>query len=331
MNSREKILFIRTDRIGDTLMNLPAVHLLRQAYPDAEIHWMVDEALQSLLSVQQDVQRLIPVSRASIEKKRSYRWLLCRQVRKERYTMIIVSNPSKFFHFMAWYGGASKRLGYARKWGFFLTHRLKPVANNIAHEIDRNLGLVSLITDKKWDGSLNWPVSEDAVKKTRELMDKENLKNKKLVLVHAGSTNPKRLWPVGSFQKLCQKILADEECVVIFIGGEETAVISESLRKACGDHARNWAGRLSLPEFQALVAQPECRLLISVDSGPGHIAWMNGLPTVILYAQNVEGCNPSRWGARGTKSEAIYKPILNIQPEEVLGAYQRIMSAGPVR
>ena len=44
----QRILFVRTDRIGDTLMNVPAIHLLRQTYPKSWITLLCDKNVAPL-------------------------------------------------------------------------------------------------------------------------------------------------------------------------------------------------------------------------------------------------------------------------------------------
>ena len=75
----------------------------------------------------------------------------------------------------------------------------------------------------------------------------------------------------------------------------------------------------------ALFHRPEVRLLVSSDSGPAHIAWISGIPAVVMYAKNVPGSDPGRWGPLDSKSEVIYKPMSEITAEEVYGAVRKVI------
>ena len=87
----------------------------------------------------------------------------------------------------------------------------------------------------------------------------------------------------------------------------------------------NWTGTLDLKELTALFHLPEIKLLISVDSGPAHIAWMSGTPAVILYAKNTTGSDPGRWGPRDGKSEVLFKPIQEITVDEVCALAKKVL------
>ena len=83
MKEIQRILFIRTDRMGDVLMNLPALRLLRQSYPKAWIAMLVDASVAELLKGHPDFDEVMTVSAGE-----SFGKLLGR-VRQARFDMEI--------------------------------------------------------------------------------------------------------------------------------------------------------------------------------------------------------------------------------------------------
>jgi heptosyltransferase-3 len=95
-------------------------------------------------------------------------------------------------------------------------------------------------------------------------------------------TKAHRDWPVSSFQELMARIAATRaEARFLLLGDAAAAVKAAPLLAACPQQAVLAAGRLSLRQSAALMA--ELDLYIGVDTGPTHIAGALGIPMVALY------------------------------------------------
>ncbi len=329
-----RILFVRTDRIGDVLMNLPAIRLLRQTFPKAWLTLLLDRSVASLLKDHPDIDELMAVDAEKLAHSARVRWNLIREVRKAGFDLAVVSNPNKFLHLLVFLAGIPYRLGYRRKWGFLLNQTMmdrKDKDSADGHEIDLNLHLASLASDKTWDGSLTIPVDPAASRHIEGLMAEHGIENQDILLVHVGTSNPEKRWPLERFVELCDLARSRSDLTVILIGGEEEKSYSDHVRRQVRERLTDWTGLLSLQELAALVSHRSVRALVSSDSGPVHIAWMSGTPVIALYAKNVAGSNPARWGPRGGMSEGIYKPLSEITCEEVWSAVQRVSLKNPIR
>src|SRR3989338_6613281 len=119
-----RIVFFRTDMLGDTLLNLPALDRLKQAYPLAEITLVCPPSLIELLSTYSSINKFIPYDAGRRKARWREMWNLYTQLRKRRFDAAVVSNSRKDFHMLTWLAGIPRRVGYARKWGFFLTDRI---------------------------------------------------------------------------------------------------------------------------------------------------------------------------------------------------------------
>src|SRR3989338_2157925 len=113
---------------------------------------------------------------------------------------------------------------------------------------------------------------------------------------------------------------------VLLIGGVEEKEVSLAVIQKIKDRVHDWTGQLSLEELTALFHDPRARALVSVDSGPVHVAWLSVTPVAALYAENVPGSHPSRWGPRDGKSEVIYKPMSDISVEEACKSLRVILN-----
>lgn len=92
-----------------------------------------------------------------------------------------------------------------------------------------------------------------------------------------GNLRPHRAWPKGNWIELAQKLGAS--CDVIYVGGADEAELAEEIARQGG--GLNLCGKLSLVETAA--ALKLCRLAISGDTGPCHIAVAVGTEVLGLY------------------------------------------------
>ena len=324
----ERILFIRTDRMGDVLMNLPAVRCLRQNHPKAWLTWMVDRSVAPLLQDHPDVDEIFEIDNGKFLEDAGYRRELLQRVRKIHFDLGIVSNADRSFHWMLFWAGIPMRAGWRRKWGFLLNRSLRDdKASAGRHEVDSNLKLVGCVGTRPWDGTWRLPLDSAAVSAVEKRLTKEFSElNIPIVVVHAGTSNPEKRWPIAKFAVVCKQLLMKGRARIVLIGGSEEEAQSRELFSLLPEGVADWTGALDLKELSALLHAPRVKTILSSDSGPVHIAWLHGKPVVALFAMNSPGSNPTRWGPKSLGSVAIYKNMQDISPEEVVLALEAVLS-----
>ena len=322
----QRILFVRTDLIGDTLMNVPAIHLLRQTYPKAWIALLCEQKVAGLFKDHPDLDEVIPVDRGALKKGLKARLELFFKIKKAAFDLALVSNADKFFHAAVYFAGVPHRAGYCRKGGFFLNHRLTDDKNkNLRHEIESNLNLVKLVSDLTWDGAMPMAADERAQERVKEFLSNRGA-DEMVIAFHVGTTNPRKRWPIKRFSELADKIQADSAVKVVLVGGAEERNAGEMVFRQTHISVVDAIGEFSLRELTAFLGMPNAKVLVTSDSGPMHIAWMQGTPVVGFFAKDVPGSNPIRWGPRDGKSEVIEKPVLEISVEDAFAALERVLS-----
>ena len=321
-----RILFVRTDRIGDTLMNLGAIRLLRQTYPKAWITLLCDRGVAPLFEGQPDLDEVMSVDAAVLKKDWGSRLRLFRLIRKAGFDLALVSNPDRFFHALLFFARIPNRAGYSRKAPFFLNHTLKDDKDlSLRHEVDSNLRLVSLVSDAAWDGQMLLPVDTAARERVKDYLSRRGA-DEMVIAFHVGTTNLAKRWPVEHFSALADRIQQGNDAKVVLIGGPEEKEAGELMFRQTQISVVDAIGQFSLKELAAFLSLDNVKALISSDSGPAHIAWILGKPTVVLFAKDVPGSNPVRWGPRDGLSETIEKPMKDISVDEVLAALERALS-----
>lgn len=322
-----KILYIRTDRMGDVLMNLPAIHLLRQTYPKSWITLLADKSVAPLFQDQPDLDEVYPIDPRKFEQSAAYRGRLRKDLARAKFDAVIISNADKHLHWLAFRAGIPTRVGWSRKWGFLLTHRL-PDDKHVAlrHEIDSNLLLVSLVSDQTWDGRMMLVPQKGSVDKMTRLIGVHPHTYASFVVLHTGTSRKEKRWGADSFEALANSIVRNLRRGVIFIGDEEESEAAERIvSRLDRGSAISLAGLTTLQDLVALFSMPAVEAMVSCDSGPLHVAWILSKPVVGLYAANVAGSDPRRWGPKYTRSRELFKPMAEITVDEVEAALDDVL------
>lgn len=323
--SLRRLLFVRTDRLGETVLNLPAVHAFRLAFPDWRLLLWVQPSLRPLFLLHPDVDEVLSESLPAAAWWRRA-WTLSRQWRVLGIGMVVVSNPKKEYHVAAWLSGIPTCVGHDRKCGWLLTHRLpRRQALGVVHEVEYNVALLTAL-DLPRPATLSYrlPVQDDAARRLAQRFETFHVRGEdRLVGVHPWTSNPRKQWPVERFRALVERLSALDGVRPVLIGGMEerrniVQVVSDSSRGVI-----DVVGRLPVEELAACLSR--VRLLVTNDSGPMHVAAAVGTPVVALFGTDDAGSHPRRWGPWGDGHTVIHKPLHEITVDEVVSAVQRYL------
>ena len=97
---------------------------------------------------------------------------------------------------------------------------------------------------------------------------------------------PAKRWPVERFIAAAREIQQRSGCVWLIFGGKGDAELAASMAPGTEHHASrvthfNLAGKTSLRELMALLKI--CRVLLTNDTGPMHVAAALGTPVVVPF------------------------------------------------
>ena len=285
----KNILVIRNDRFGEFLLNIPAMRALKEAYTHAKLSLAVNQAVCELAGIVECVDKVLVWDEVK------------GGLRKYRFDLCVVLNPTREAHWSVFWAGIPVRVGYDRKWGFLLTHKIKD-AKDIGdkHEVDYNLQLVGLLGAKTLDKTLKIKVDDSFFKE---------FAGQRIVAIHPFTSDPVKQWPLQRFKELAQRINKELGLKVIMVGS------SQDILEA-GDGILSVINKNSLVELAALLKR--CLLLISGDSGPVHLAASVGIPIIALFRNDLPGKTAKSWGPWGGGHEVIEKSNLgDISVEEV--------------
>ena len=305
----KRIVILRLDRIGDVVLSTPVLLALRQAYPLSVIAIMVRPPCEELLQGHPAVDQVIVY-----EKEGAHRGIwatvqFARRLRRLEFDTALVLHPSNRSHWIPWLAGIPVRIGYDRKCGWLLTHRVPHrKQEGRQHEAAYSLALLNVFGLTPPAPQLLIPVRNAAAARIDALLSPHHVgSDARLVAIHPSASCISKRWMPERFAQVADRLATEQQARIVLVAGEADAVYAQRVAHAMRQPAVDLAGRLSLGELAALLAR--CRLLISNDSGPVHIAAAVRTPVVDIFGRNQRGLSPLRWGPLGEGHVVLHKEV----------------------
>jgi len=305
----QRILIVRTDRIGDVLLSTPVIKALRGAYPNAYIAMMVSPYAKDIVDSNLYLDEVIIYDKDSQHKKwrRSIKFAL--SLKKKKFDLAIVLHPTNRVHLVTFFAGIPKRVGYDRKMGFLLTDRRKHSKQlGEKQELEYSLDLVRYLGIEPKDKTLFMPIRPESEKWADELFKIEGIKRTdKLLAIHPGASCPSKIWPSERFAETADRLTEKYSFKVLVIAGPKDMHAAQEVLKNMRHPALNLAGKISVSQLASVLKR--CQLFVSNDSGPVHIASAVGTPVISIFGRNQKGLSPLRWGPVGERDKILHKEV----------------------
>lgn len=305
-----RVAVLRLDHLGDLLNAFPALEALRKKNPRAQIDLFVGPWGAELAGFCGAVDNVVIVDAPWFQRplRINWPWLamagLAEKIRAGNYDLAIDLRGDLRHHLALWGSGTPLRLGHAVTAGrFLLTH--PGSYDNRLHEIDQNLALLGA----KKGAPLRLRLPKSARDEAKKVMSQLKIK-KGFVAVQAACGTPAKRWTAGRWPALIKALPRGKAVVLLGSAAEREEMNAIALQ--CGARKpKIAAGMLGLGGLAELLKQ--AKLLISVDSGPAHLAAAVGTPVLGLYS----GTNRvSQWGVRG-KGTRILRAEVPCSPCEL--------------
>jgi len=227
---------------------------------------------------------------------------LSKEVKRRKFDAAVIPHRSLRSAFLAWEADIPVRVGFTSSSGYCFLNREVPYWPD-SHEVERVLELLSglgLEVDKLPPEL--FPGEEDHGWATEFLS--EQIED--WVAIAPGSVWPTKRWLPERFAQLAARVTSELHCGVVFVGGEEDRFLCRKIAAEVKGKSLVAAGEASVLQSAALLSK--CRLLISNDSAPVHLASAVGTKVVDIYGPTVPefGFYPHGEGHQIVQVEDLY-------------------------
>ena len=320
----KNILVVRNDRFGEFLLNIPAIRALKETFTDAKLIAIVNPYVRELADAVPFIDEVMDwgSKKHSLPERLKLLWFFI----NKNIDIAIMLNPSKEFNIFTFLAGIPIRAGYARKCSFLLNLKMKDKKHlGEKHEVEYNLELAGLLGAKTQDLSLSLKIEDNIINGLGYNFTSDSRAT--FLAIHPWTSDPVKQWPLESFRELTKKLLQYPDLRVIIVGRREEAVKSSETFGYLSAGALDLTGKTTLLQLAAVLKR--CKLLISGDSGPIHLASAVGTPVLAIFRNDLQGKTAKRWGPWGKAHSVIEKNcLLDIKVDEVFEKTKEMIEKG---
>ena len=276
-----KILILALSGIGDALMFTPALKLMREALPDAEIDALVMfKGVKDIYDRNACLDKVIYFDFLNEGLIESLRFIKTIRNNYDSSVNVYPSNRSEY-NFINFLIGAGKRAGvkYLRKDipNLGMLNNVRVTEDDSVHNVQTNIRLIEKLLNKTFteEPPLDFTLTEDDLSFSREYLNKININANDLVVgFHPGSAVLKnhthRRWEPEKFASLARSLINKLNAKILLFGGPEELELKKVIKNQINSPRSVIVETDNLPRSAALIKR--CNLFVSNDSSLMHVA-----------------------------------------------------------
>lgn len=304
MSLNNSILISRTDSLGDVILTLPMLGIIKKQFPKIKIYFLAKNYSKAIIDSTENVDEF--VSYNELEKLSKQQQV--RYIKDLKIDALIHVFPNRLIARIAKKAGVPIRIGTSHRlfhWTTCNAFVKLGRKNSPLHEAQLNLELL-----KPLEINIDYKLEElykfYGFSKFFEL--NSNLtsllsKNRKNIILHPKSKGSAREWGIGNFQKLIN-ILPDSEYKIFITGTKEEGALMQEFLLKNTSRVVDLTGKMSLEELVSFISKSDA--LVAASTGPLHIAAATGIKAIGIYAP-MRPIHPGRWMPLGKNAAHIVK------------------------
>ena len=306
--SPRRILVRGVNWLGDAVMTTPALLRLREKFPAAHIALLTPQKLHDLWLHHPAVDEIIPFEPGEGV------FAIGKKLRAGKFDLALVLPNSPRSALEVFLARIPQRIGYARPWrNLFLTRAIPsrpdivamrkrspeeiknlianpaanaPVIPPASHHIYDYLHLAAALGANPEPLPPQLTVTPEEVSVTAKKFGLNQITSPIFGLNPGAEYGPAKRWPIERFIAAAREIQTRTNCTWLIFGGPgdvelASRITQEFTQPAVRNTCFNLAGQTSLRELMAVLKL--CRVLLTNDTGPMHVAAALGVPVVAPF------------------------------------------------
>ena len=318
LNTLNSIAIIKLWAVGESVLTLPMIQAIKEKHPEAKITIIARQRNKEVYECLSFVDDVILFEHENLFK-------IIKLFKK--FDLSIDCEP--YLNISAILGRwiAKKQIGFSHGNRARLYNQSVEY-NDKQHVVKTYLDLAKLLNiDKEYESLPKLNYSQEDSKKIDDLLKSNNITKKDLLIgvcASVAESGKNRMWPNENYSKVIDYIIRKYKAKTVLIGGKND-LAHEQIRELCKQKEKviNLSGKTSLKELFNLVEH--CKLFISNDTGPMHIAAAQGIQTIGIFGPNL----PTRFAPYGKKNFSVYakqwcSPCINVHKGSFPECYNEI-------
>ncbi len=290
-NLPRNILVRAPNWIGDAVMCEPAVRGLRALFPQAELTMLAKPAIAELFTVHPGLNCVLVYDDKGTHAGLSGKWSLAGTLRRRRFDLAVLFQNAFEAAFLTWLAGIPRRYGYATDGrGLFLTEPIAvPNGPVPVHQVEYYWNLLKPLGMAGGAAPPTLSVSADEDRMVDVRLASAGIDPSGFIVgINPGSTyGSAKRWLPDRFAEVAKRLMRrlgepkGAPVAVVILGAKGEESLGKDIAAQLGGRSAVLSGATTIRELIAVVKR--CRLLITNDTGPMHIAAACGVPVVAVF------------------------------------------------
>lgn len=311
-----RVLVVQTQRLGDLLCATPLFTVLRRQLPGAEITVLVHRPHDVVLRGNPDLDTVLVYDRLTTHRSLAARLRFLRELQSFHFDWVLSIHAASSVAFAVTHAGIPWRTcvwryGERRKphWARgFQQHIRQDRATGTRHEIEHNLDVLRELGFTPEGESYRVVLSDAEWEESRSILRRQGWNpSNPLAVVHPGHGGGRQEWPAERYGAVARG-LAQQGYQVAVTGSPSERELSAAVTAAAGNPAvLDLGGQLSLRALAGALGSAQ--LLVSIATGPMHLAAAMGTPAVTLYGPTDLTIDRTRFSTHRSPQRQVVSPI----------------------
>ena len=300
-----KILIIKMTAVGDVVLSTAAFKAIRDKFPNAQITCLTSPSASAIVDSCPYINDVIVFDPLAPKNFKAI-WHKAKELRRYHFDKVVDLQNNRASHLLSFLTMPKESYGYNNgKFGFLLSKKVKNNIRNIPpveHQF-RVLKMMGIDYDPDLRLELNPSPKDDAY--VQELLDSEWLAGTQNFVglnISASKEWPSKNWSLEHMAKLCD-ILGHKNIRVILTGESKDRPLSRKLIAKARAKPASFVGKTTILQLAAIIKR--CRVYISPDSAPLHVAAGMGVPIIAFFGPT----DARRHMPPADKNVILHKPM----------------------
>jgi len=280
-----RILIIQTAFLGDVILCTPLIKASKKLFPNSFISFLLIPETKKILENNPHLNEIIVYDKRGEDRGAKNFLKMVVKIKKRNFDLALIPHRYLRSALLAYLAKIPQRIGFDKSIGSFLFTQKVTYQNN-SHEVERNLSLLNDFTGDLSDKTPElFPSSEDFSYAQELLRDSGVKDNDKTVGIAPGSIWATKRWLPERFAEVSDRLIKEASAKVIFLGSKEDEKLCLEIANLMQEKPIILAGKTSILQSAAIISK--CRVILSGDSAPVHIASAVKTPMVAIFGSTI--------------------------------------------